>query len=147
MNAKKILAGVLVSGMVLTGAAAVHAEEGAHIYVLTASEDHGWTGSVATFAKEKAEELNAEGTYSAEVITAASASDQITQIEDILAGVKGLDRAFLVVENRRAAIARAMSEAKKDDIIVLCGKGHETYQILGTVKTHLDEREEVAKNL
>jgi len=86
MNAKKILAGVLVSGMILTGAAAVHAEEGAHIYVLTASEDHGWTGSVATFAKEKAEELNGEGTYSAEVITAASASDQITQIEDILAG-------------------------------------------------------------
>ena len=64
----------------------VHAEDGTHIYVLTASEDHGWTGSVATFAKEKAEEVNADGTYSAEVITAASAQDQITQIEDILAG-------------------------------------------------------------
>jgi len=37
--------------------------------------------------------------------------------------------------------------AKKDDIIVLCGKGHETYQILGTKKTHLDEREEVAAAL
>lgn len=42
-----------------------------HIYVLTASEDHGWTGSVATFAKEKAEEVNAEGKYTAEVITSA----------------------------------------------------------------------------
>lgn len=59
-----------------------------HIYVLTAAEDHGWTGSVATFAKEKAEEINAAGTYTAEVITAASAADQITQIEDIVASGK-----------------------------------------------------------
>jgi UDP-N-acetylmuramoyl-L-alanyl-D-glutamate--2,6-diaminopimelate ligase len=41
----------------------------------------------------------------------------------------------------------AMDLAQKDDIIVLCGKGHETYQILGTEKTHLDEREEVAAHL
>ena len=68
-------------------------------------------------------------------------------IEDILAGVQGIDKPYEVVENRRAAIARAMALARKDDIIVLCGKGHETYQILGTVKTHLDEREEVAKQL
>ena len=40
-----------------------------HIYVLTAPEDHGWTGSVATFAKEKIEEVNAAGTYTSELIT------------------------------------------------------------------------------
>lgn len=79
MNAKKLLAGLLTTTMVLGMGTIAHAEnEGTHIYVLTASEDHGWTGSVATFAKEKAEEVNEEGTYSAEVITAASASDQIT---------------------------------------------------------------------
>lgn len=86
MKTKKVLAALLSSAMVLSMGAFVHAEDGTHIYVLTASEDHGWTGSVATFAKEKAEEVNADGTYSAEVITAASAQDQITQIEDILAG-------------------------------------------------------------
>jgi UDP-N-acetylmuramoyl-L-alanyl-D-glutamate--2,6-diaminopimelate ligase len=53
----------------------------------------------------------------------------------------------LVEENRRKAIRMAMDLAQKDDIIVLCGKGHETYQILGTEKTHLDEREEVAAHL
>ena len=58
---------------------------GTHIYVLTASEDHGWTGSVATFAKQKAEEVNAAGTYTAEVITAANAAEQITKLEDIVA--------------------------------------------------------------
>ena len=73
--------------------------------------------------------------------------DPMKIIDDILAGVKELRKPYLVVENRRAAIARAMAEAKKDDIIVLCGKGHETYQILGTEKTHLDEREEVARQL
>ncbi|MDO4460238.1 MAG: substrate-binding domain-containing protein [Clostridia bacterium] len=61
------------------------AEAGTKIYILTASEDHGWTGSVATFAKEKAEEINAEGKYTAEVITSADAAAQITNIEDILA--------------------------------------------------------------
>ena len=68
-------------------------------------------------------------------------------IADIVKGAQGLDKPFLVVENRREAIARAMREAKAGDVIVLCGKGHETYQIIGTEKTHLDEREEVVKNL
>ena len=68
-------------------------------------------------------------------------------IADIVKGAKEADKPFLVVENRRAAIARAMAEAKKDDIIVLCGKGHETYQEINKVKYHLDEREEVAKQL
>ena len=40
-----------------------------------------------------------------------------------------------------------MDHAQKDDIIVLAGKGHETYQVLGKEKTHLDEREEVAAHL
>lgn len=55
-----------------------------HIYVLTAPEDHGWTGSVATFAKEKIEEVNDAGTYSAELITSADAAEQIVNIEDII---------------------------------------------------------------
>lgn len=57
---------------------------GTHIYVLTASEDHGWTGSVATFAKQKVAEVNKQGTYSAEVITASSAANQISEVEDII---------------------------------------------------------------
>ena len=67
-------------------------------------------------------------------------------IEQILAGISD-KKNCIVVENRRQAIRQAMGIAGKDDIIVLCGKGHETYQILGTQKTHLDEREEVASAL
>ncbi|NUQ22251.1 MAG: hypothetical protein HOQ09_14985, partial [Gemmatimonadaceae bacterium] len=40
-----------------------------------------------------------------------------------------------------AAIARALEVAGADDVIVLAGKGHETYQIRGTVKHHFDEKE------
>lgn len=68
-------------------------------------------------------------------------------IRQITAGFEGSGRPYQVIENRRQAIRWAMDHAEKDDIIVLCGKGHETYQILGTEKTHLDEREEVAAHL
>ena len=67
-----------------------------HIYVLTASEDHGWTGSVATFAKAKVEEVNAEGKYTAELITSANAAEQITTIEDIIS--KGEKDIAIVVQ-------------------------------------------------
>lgn len=55
------------------------------IVVLTAPEDHGWTGSVATFAKEKAAEVTAQGKYDVNVITCTNGAYQITQIEDLLA--------------------------------------------------------------
>lgn len=66
---------------------------------------------------------------------------------EILAGMQGTKTPYQVEENRRKAIRLAMRLAQKDDVIVLAGKGHETYQIIGTEKTHLDEREEVAAAL
>ena len=68
-------------------------------------------------------------------------------IEDILKGVKKEYGEYIVIEDRRAAIRYAMDIAEKDDIIVLAGKGHETYQDIGGHKYHLDEREEVAAHL
>ena len=67
-------------------------------------------------------------------------------IRDILAGL-GEATNYKVVENRPNAIKYAMDIAKKDDIIVLAGKGHETYQEIMGVKHHLDEREVVADYL
>ena len=68
-------------------------------------------------------------------------------IDDILCGIKGTKKPYVVEEDRRRAIRVALRCARKCDMIVLAGKGHETYQILGTKKTHLDEREEVAAAL
>ena len=68
-------------------------------------------------------------------------------IEDILEGVAGTRTPYKVIENRVEAIRYAIAIAKPDDIIVLAGKGHETYQILKTGTIHLDEREVVAEAL
>ena len=73
--------------------------------------------------------------------------DPMAIIEDIVAGVKEEHGEYIIIEDRRAAIRYAMDIAKKDDIIVLAGKGHETYQDIGGHKYHLDEREEVAAHL
>ena len=73
--------------------------------------------------------------------------DPLAIIDDILKGVDGSMGPYVVVPERRTAIRYAMDIAKKDDIIVLAGKGHETYQEIHGVKYHLDEREEVAAHL
>lgn len=64
-------------------------------------------------------------------------------IADILVGVEGKG-SHVVVPDRREAIRFALGEAKAGDVVVLAGKGHETYQEIGGVQHHLDEREEIA---
>ncbi len=63
-------------------------------------------------------------------------------IADILSGTEGKGTC-IVVPDRRAAIRFALAEARKGDVLVLAGKGHETYQEINGVQYHLDEREEV----
>lgn len=68
-------------------------------------------------------------------------------IDDILPGLDGMTTPYKVIENRIEAIKYAVETAQKGDIIVLAGKGHETYQILKDETIHLDEREVVAEAL
>ncbi len=64
-------------------------------------------------------------------------------MKDILAGVKKDN--YEVCLDRREAIKKALDMIEKDDIVLLLGKGHEDYQILGHTKVHLDDSEEVRK--
>ena len=68
-------------------------------------------------------------------------------IDDIVAGMQDVPHPYRVIENRVAAIEWALAHAQPDDVIVLCGKGHETYQEVNHVKYHMDEREIVAAYL
>ncbi len=67
-------------------------------------------------------------------------------INDILEGLKGIRTKKIVEVNRTEAIKKALDEATADDIVLLAGKGHETYQIIGTEKFDYDERE-IIKNI
>jgi UDP-N-acetylmuramoyl-L-alanyl-D-glutamate--2,6-diaminopimelate ligase len=62
-------------------------------------------------------------------------------INDILVGMDKTKKNIKIIENRREAIRFAIVNRKKHDIILLAGKGHETYQIIGTAVNHFDERE------
>ena len=60
-------------------------------------------------------------------------------IEDVIKGFK--NKNYIIEIDRKEAIKKAVLKAEKDDIILIAGKGHETYQILGTTKIHFDDRE------
>ena len=61
-------------------------------------------------------------------------------IHDVLEGMKDTSTPKKVIVNRRDAIRFALENAQPDDMIVLAGKGHEDYQIIGTTKHPFDER-------
>ena len=64
-----------------------------------------------------------------------------------MVGVKKYKTHHTVIVNREEAIKFAIQNAQKGDIIILAGKGHETYQILKDGKIHFDEREIVLSAL
>jgi UDP-N-acetylmuramoyl-L-alanyl-D-glutamate--2,6-diaminopimelate ligase len=64
-----------------------------------------------------------------------------------LAAVRPGARGYLVEADRPRAIDLAIGLARPGDLVVVAGKGHEDYQIVGTVKHHLDDREEVRRAL
>ena len=79
-------------------------------------------------------------------------------LADIEPGVRGTglsalvhpaagERGYLIEADRPAAIALAIRLARPGDLVVVAGKGHEDYQIIGTEKRHLDDREEVRRAL
>ena len=64
--------------------------------------------------------------------------DPLSIIEDVRSGIVG---EHVAIPDRAEAIAYAVREARPGDVVVVAGKGHEDYQIVGTTKTHLDDRE------
>jgi UDP-N-acetylmuramoyl-L-alanyl-D-glutamate--2,6-diaminopimelate ligase len=67
-------------------------------------------------------------------------------LDDVVAGIPAGTR-VRVEADRATAIASAVAQAATDDLVLIAGKGHEDYQILGTTKIHFDDREEAEKAL
>ena len=68
-------------------------------------------------------------------------------IADIVSGMGAGEGRFEVVPDRREAIARAIAYANEGDSVLIAGKGHETYQIIGSEVRHFDDREVAAEEL
>ena len=109
-----LTAAAMAAGSLSAGVCVYAADDTTHIYVLTAPEDHGWTGSVATFAKEKVEEVNNDGKYTAELITSANAAEQIVNIEDIVAS--GEDNIAVVIQPIDDTVQSAIQQLADADI-------------------------------
>ncbi len=61
---------------------------------------------------------------------------------DILAGMEGFHN-YTIEPDRARAIEAALTQARKDDIVIVAGKGHEDYQLIGTEKRHFSDQETV----
>ncbi|MBQ8860813.1 MAG: UDP-N-acetylmuramoyl-L-alanyl-D-glutamate--2,6-diaminopimelate ligase [Ruminococcus sp.] len=70
--------------------------------------------------------------------------DVMDIIKDIKVGLDKTEGKYIIIPNRVEAIRYCIENARKGDIIVLAGKGHEDYQEIRGVKYHMDEREIIA---
>lgn len=80
---------------------------------------------------------------SASIITADNPGMTFPEVitSDILKGYKGKKRKPVIIWNRTAAIEKALSVAREGDCVIICGKGHEKYQLIGTEMMKHDDRE------
>ena len=67
-------------------------------------------------------------------------------IDEVMSGISSRESIKVELE-RGDAIEIAISQASKNDVVLVAGKGHEDYQIFGNSKVHFDDREEVRRVL
>jgi UDP-N-acetylmuramoyl-L-alanyl-D-glutamate--2,6-diaminopimelate ligase len=90
------------------------------------------------------------GRYSDRLVVTSDnprSEDPFTIIDAIEEGVKKSGCAYVKIEQRREAIRYALQNAQESDVIVIAGKGHETYQEINGVKHHFDDKETVMELL
>jgi UDP-N-acetylmuramoyl-L-alanyl-D-glutamate--2,6-diaminopimelate ligase len=68
-------------------------------------------------------------------------------VDQMLTGVDSSGAELIREVDRGLAIANAIANANPEDVVLIAGKGHEDYQILGTTKIHFDDREHAAQAL
>lgn len=73
--------------------------------------------------------------------------DPFKIIEDIEDGMWRVDSKYEKIVDRRKAIEKGLKLIKDDDFLIIAGKGHEDYQIIGNTKVHFDDREIVKEKL
>lgn len=98
----------------------------------------------------EAEDGEAAARYADQIIiTSDNPRNEAPQaiIRDIIEAVTKFETPFQVIEDRGQAIETAVAGCQPGEIAVICGKGHEDYQILGNRKIHFDDREAVRASI
>lgn len=67
--------------------------------------------------------------------------------DEIMTGVKSGFQDYELIQNRSKAIEFIINQAQENDVVLLAGKGHETYQVFKTETIHFDDREEAAQSI
>ena len=120
--------------------------------LLAALRDYGPHRLIVVFGcggqrdKNRRREMGRAASRLADVIVVTSDNPRCEDPQAIIADITrhiAPGREVYVIEDRRRAIARALALAEEGDIVVVAGKGHETYQIIGREKKHFDDREEI----
>lgn len=75
-----------------------------------------------------------------EIIGQIEAGIAVPKFSDVAAWNRQRDRGYVVIPDRREAIVAALALAESRDIVLIAGKGHEDYQIIGTRKFPFDDR-------
>ncbi|SFC95881.1 UDP-N-acetylmuramoyl-L-alanyl-D-glutamate--2,6-diaminopimelate ligase [Clostridium uliginosum] len=99
--------------------------------------------------KVKRPQMGKIGTEIADISIITSDNPRTEKPMDIIKDVEsGIEKDnYIIIENRKEAIKKAIDIAKENDVIVIAGKGHETYQILKDKTIHFDEREVIKEIL
>lgn len=125
--------------------------------VLSTVADVIGTGRIITVAgaggdrdKGKRPLMAAEAVNRSDIVVLTSDNPRHEKPEDILADMlAGVDESrrdkVITIVDRKEAITKAVSLAKKGDVVIIAGKGHETYQIIGDTRHHFDDREIVSE--
>ena len=67
--------------------------------------------------------------------------DPVRILEDVEVGLRGAAKPYEKIADRREAIHRAVAEARTGDLVIIAGKGHEDYQLIGREVLHFDDKE------
>ncbi len=93
--------------------------------------------------------MAAEAAKYSDIVIATSdnprTEDPKTILDDVVKGFEGYNVKFESYVDREDAIKRGIEFCEKNDILLIAGKGHETYQIIGKEKIHFDDREMAVK--
>jgi UDP-N-acetylmuramyl-tripeptide synthetase len=68
--------------------------------------------------------------------------DPLLILADVEVGLRGVGKPYQKIADRRTAISEAIGDARAGDVVIIAGKGHEDYQIIGSEVIHFDDREE-----